>query len=116
MAGAMDLEDQWKLGMVVDRYGSDNVMAVLGCPDAESSQIQAETVIAGDPSLSGPLTDRALGLFTIHAVELLARNIVNKSVFAKYIQPYMASLDQDAITHRLDEIRSRLQRNAVSGR
>ena len=35
---------------IVDQYGIDGVMVVLGSPDADSSELYAETLINGDPS------------------------------------------------------------------
>ncbi len=40
---------------IVDEYGRDNVVAVLGAPDADSAELYAETLIHGDPSWLGPL-------------------------------------------------------------
>lgn len=65
----MDLEDQWKLAKVIEHGNHANLYVLIGCPDAESSQIQAETVSTGDPSLSGPLTGKQLRLKVMHIVE-----------------------------------------------
>ncbi len=65
----MDLEDQWKLARVIEHGNHTNLCVLIGCPDAESSQIQAETVSTGDPSLSGPLTGKPLRLRVMHIVE-----------------------------------------------
>lgn len=69
MAGAMDLEDQWKINRLIRDYGKDNLVVLLGCPDAESSQIQAETVSIGDPSMVGPLANQHYLLPVVHAIE-----------------------------------------------
>ncbi len=52
----MDLEDQWKVLEIIKQYGAEHILVLLGCPDAESSQIQAESVSQGDPSMVGPLS------------------------------------------------------------
>lgn len=103
----MDLEDQWKLARVIEQYGRDSLFALIGCPDAESSQIQAETVSIGDPSMVGPLTDRQSRLPVAHVAELSVRKIIPQSIFDRHIQPFLSRLDVSAIAQRMAEVRER---------
>lgn len=101
----MDLEDQWKLSRLMEEHGDCRLTVLIGCPDAESSQIQAETVSTGDPSLSGVLTDRPLRLHVAHVAEQEARQIFPLPVFQKYIEPFLARVDIEAIVQRMREVR-----------
>lgn len=103
----MDLEDQWKLARVIEQGDHANLCVLIGCPDAESSQIQAETVSTGDPSLSGPLTGRQLRLKVMHIVEPEAAAFFSPQAFEKYILPSIQKFDKEAICQRMNDIRSR---------
>ena len=51
----MDLENQARIKELCEKYGSDNMVVVLGGAEAEASGLAAETVSAGDPTFAGPL-------------------------------------------------------------
>ena len=103
----MDLEDQWKLARVIEEHGSNNLFVLLGCPDAESSQIQAETVSTGDPSMVGPLTDRQFRLPVAHVAEPEFRKIISQEIFDRCIQQFLSRVDVAAIAQRMSEVRAR---------
>ena len=94
----MDLEDQWKLAKVIEHGNHANLYVLIGCPDAESSQIQAETVSTGDPSLSGPL---------MHIVEPEAAAFFSPQAFEKYILPFIHRFDKEAICQRMNDLRKK---------
>ncbi|WP_308599077.1 hypothetical protein [uncultured Desulfovibrio sp.] len=103
----MDLEDQWKLARVIEHGNHANLYVLIGCPDAESSQIQAETVSTGDPSLSGPLTGKQLRLKVMHIVEPEAAAFFSPQAFEKYILPFIHRFDKEAICQRMNDIRKK---------
>jgi betaine reductase len=103
----MDLEDQWKIKRCAEQYGAENLVVVLGCPDAESAAIQAETVTIGDPSLAGPLTGKLLGLPVYHVMEEPIRRLIPPAVYQECIQDKAAGIDAEAIGQRMQEVRSR---------
>jgi len=103
----MDLEDQWRIKRCVDRYGVDNILVVLGCPDAESAEIQAETVTIGDPSLAGPLTGRPLGLTVYHILEDPIQRSIPPGVFQRCALAKASSIDAAAIGQRMREVRAK---------
>lgn len=104
-AGAMDLEDQWKILEIIKQHGAEHILFLLGCPDAESSQIQAETVSQGDPSMVGPLSglDRIVSVY--HIIEQEARNELPPAVYEKCIRKYARKLDTESIQQRMDYVR-----------
>lgn len=104
----MDLEDQWKIKRCVQRFGQENILVILGCPDAESAGIQAETVTVGDPSLAGPLAGRPLRLNVYHMLEEPVRRLIPPHVFEQYIMSTaIQNIDVDAISQRMREVRAR---------
>lgn len=103
----MDLEDQWKIKRCAEKYGVENLVVVLGCPDAESAAIQAETVTIGDPSLVGPLTGKPLGLPVYHVMEESIRRLIPPAVYEACIQDKSSGIDAEAIGQRLHEVRTR---------
>ena len=48
----MDPENQGRIKSTVERYGSDDLVVVLGAADLEGLEMVAETVTEGDPSSS----------------------------------------------------------------
>lgn len=102
----MDLEDQWKIAKLIERHGREDILVLLGCPDAESSQIQAETVTLGDPSMVGLLTGSNYFLEVYHLVEPEVLQAVPRAVYSQYIGGYAAKLDADSIWKRMREVRA----------
>ena len=50
----MDLDGQEEIKKAIESNGKDDVIVVLGSPDANSAELYAETVTHGDPSWAGP--------------------------------------------------------------
>ena len=46
----MDLEDQGRIKRVLDQYGTENVVAILGANSAQAVEMPAVTLMSGDPS------------------------------------------------------------------
>ncbi len=65
----MDLGSQEKIKDLADEHDRDNLLVVLGAPDDEAAEIAAETIIFGDPTYAGALTEAQLGLDVYHVLE-----------------------------------------------
>lgn len=65
----MDLEDQANVNRLAETSGTDDMVVLLGQPDANSAGLFAETVTRGDPSWAGPLAGVPLGLPVYHVLE-----------------------------------------------
>ena len=65
----MDLDDQALILRAVEEHGRDDLIVVLGQPDADSAELAAETVSKGDPTYAGPLAGVQLGLSVYHILE-----------------------------------------------
>jgi glycine/sarcosine/betaine reductase complex component A len=65
----MDLNSQEVIKRLADEHGTDQLVVILGAPDAESAEIAAETVVLGDPTYAGALAEAQLGLSVYHVLE-----------------------------------------------
>lgn len=101
----MGLEDQAAVKRVADEHGND-VVVLLGTPDAESTQTLAQTVVAGDPSFAGPLAGVPLGLPVVHVFEPRVKAQVPAEVYEAQVALMEMSLDLEAILAGLNEARA----------
>jgi glycine reductase len=81
----MDLNSQETIKRLADEHGTDQLVVVLGAPDAESAEIAAETVVLGDPTYAGALAEAQLGLSVYHALEEEFRSQVDDDVWEEQI-------------------------------
>jgi glycine reductase len=101
----MDLSTQETIKRLVDQYGADALLVVLGAPDAESAGIAAETVVLGDPSWAGPLAGVQLGLPVYHILEDELRAAVPSEVWEEQVGLMIDVLEVDAIADAVREFR-----------
>lgn len=90
----------------VDKYGKENLIVILGSPDADSSELYAETLINGDPSWVGPLAGVALGLSVFHIMEPEIKELIDPEVYEKELALMEIALDVEAITKGLNRVRN----------
>lgn len=88
-----------------EQYGSDNLVVVLGSPDADSSELYAETLVNGDPSWTGPLAGVALNLPVFHIMEPEIKAQVDSKVYAEHLELMEIALDVEKITQGLNRVR-----------
>jgi len=93
------LENQARIMNFTEKYGSENLIVVLGGGEAESSGLAAETVSTGDPTFAGPLAGVPLGLKAYHIFEL--KDMVDASVYDEQISMMEMVLDVDAIVEEM---------------
>ncbi len=103
----MDLEVQGSLLKAVEEHGRENVMVILGSPDADSADIYAETVTVGDPTYAGPLAGVALGLQVYHILEDEMKEQIDPSIYETEIGLMELSLDKDAICEAMKSARTK---------
>jgi len=81
----MDLSSQETIKRLADEHGNEQLLVILGAPDAESAEIAAETVVLGDPTYAGALAEAQLGLSVYHALEEEFRNQIDDDVWEEQI-------------------------------
>jgi glycine/sarcosine/betaine reductase complex component A len=101
----MDLNSQETIKRLADEHGTDQLVVVLGAPDAESAEIAAETVVLGDPTYAGALAEAQLGLSVYHALEEEFRSQVDDDVWEEQIGIMSDVLDADEISEAVKGMR-----------
>lgn len=91
---------------MVDEYGNDNVVAVLGAPDADSAELYAETLVHGDPSWLGPLAGVALDLPVYHIMEPEIKSQIDPALYKEHLELFEIALDVDKIAEGLNRVRA----------
>jgi glycine/sarcosine/betaine reductase complex component A len=102
----MDLDDQATIQQVVDKVGSDDLVVLLGSPNAESAELYAATVTMGDPTYAGPLAGVPLGLPVYHVLEPEIASQLPPEVYAQQLQMAALTLETDPIFEVVRRIRS----------
>lgn len=102
----MDMANQTRIKETAEKHGSEQVVVILGGAEAESAGLTAETVIAGDPTYAGPLTNIALNLPVYHILEL--KELVDPQVYEDQISMMEMVLEVDDIINEMEKIRQEL--------
>ena len=92
---------------MVDKYGKENVVAVLGAPDADSAELYAETLVHGDPSWLGPLAGVALELPVYHIMEPEMKRQIDPACYKEHLELLEIALDVDKIAEGLNRVRGK---------
>lgn len=93
----MDLEDQANVNRLAETSGTDDMVVLLGQPDANSAGLFAETVTRGDPSWAGPLAGVPLGLPVYHVLEPEIKEQVDMVLYDEHVGLMELSADVDEI-------------------
>jgi len=101
----MDPENQGLIKATVERYGSDDLVVVLGAADLEGLEMVAETVTEGDPSYVGPLAGVQLGLPVVHIFEDDLRAQVDPAIYEDQIGFVELAVDSDAVKAAMKKLR-----------
>ena len=91
----------------MDEYGKDNLVVILGAPDADSAELYAETVMHGDPSWAGPLAGVALDLPVYHIMEAEIKEQISPEAYKEHLELMDVALDVDKITEGLNRARKK---------
>jgi glycine reductase len=102
----MDLQSQAAIARMAERHGPENLVVILGAPDAESAEIAAETVVLGDPACAGALAEAQLGLDVYHILEDDIRGMVPADVYEEQIGVMVDVLDAGDLAGAVAGIRA----------
>jgi hypothetical protein len=91
---------------VAERYGADDLVVLLGTPNAESTRLYALTVTEGDPSWAGALAGTALGLPVYHVTEEAVKHQISPEVYEEHVALMEVVLDVDDIARAVQEVRT----------
>jgi hypothetical protein len=102
----MDPHTQQTILDVVERYGRENLLVLLGTPSPEAAAIAAETVTTGDPTFAGPLAETRLGLAVYHILEDRVRAALDPAIFDQQVGLMAETLDAPAIAAAVAQARA----------
>jgi len=105
----MDLSSQEKIKELADEHDRDNLLVVLGAPDDEAAEIAAETIIFGDPTYAGALTEAQLGLDVYHMLDEEIKTEIPDDVWEEQIGVMADTLEAEALTEAVGKMRSQEQ-------
>lgn len=105
----MDLGSQEKIKELADEHDRDNLLVVLGAPDDEAAEIAAETIIFGDPTYAGALTEAQLGLDVYHMLDEEIKTEIPDDVWEEQIGVMADTLEAEALTEAVGKMRSQEQ-------
>ena len=101
----MDLGSQEKIKELADEHDRDNLLVVLGAPDDEAAEIAAETIIFGDPTYAGALTEAQLGLDVYHMLEEEIRSDIPDDVWEDQVGVMDDTLEVEALAEAVGKMR-----------
>ena len=91
---------------MAERYNPNELVVLLGTPNAESSRLYALTVTEGDPSWAGALAGVALGLPVYHVLEEPVKSQVAPEVYEEYVALMEMVLEAGEIAHAVQDVRA----------
>ena len=83
------------------------MIVIIGAPDANSSELYAETLINGDPSWAGPLAGVKLELPVYHIMEPEIVSQVDPVIYKEHLELMEIALDVEKITEGLNRARGK---------
>lgn len=103
----MDLQSQEAIKRLVEEHGRERILVLLGSPDPEAAEIAAETVVLGDPTYAGALTETQLGLEVYHVLENEIREQIPEEVFEEQIGVMADVLDASGLAEAVAGMRAK---------
>jgi betaine reductase len=101
----MDLQNQQRIKEAAEKFGTDDIIVILGSSDPEGAGIYAETVTAGDPTYAGPLAGVPLGLPVYHILDPLLKNEADPTAWEEQISMMEMVMDVEALIASVKEMR-----------
>jgi len=109
----MDLQNQQRVKDAAEKFGTENVVVILGSSDAEGAEIYAETVANGDPTFAGPLAGVPLGLAVYHVFDEAIRGEADPALWEEQISMMEMVLDTEALAKAVAGMREQYSRFAL---
>ena len=90
----------------MDRLGTEDMVVLLGTPNAESSRLYGMTVTVGDPAWAGVLAGVNLDLPVFHITEPEIKSQIDPGVYLEQVGIMEMVLDTDEIIEALQKVRN----------
>ncbi len=88
--------------------GTEDMVVLLGTPNAESSKLYGLTVTAGDPAWAGVLAGVSLELPVYHIMEPDIKSQVDSQVYEEQVGITELVLETDEIIKSMQQVRGSL--------
>jgi glycine/sarcosine/betaine reductase complex component A len=102
----MDLGSQEKIKELADEHDRNELLVVLGAPDDEAAEIAAETIIFGDPTYAGALTEAQLGLDVYHVLEDDIKSEIPDDIWEEQVGVMADALEAEALAEAVRNMRT----------
>ncbi len=102
----MDLGSQEKIKELADEHDRNELLVVLGAPDDEAAEIAAETIIFGDPTYAGALTEAQLGLDVYHVLEDDIKSEIPDDVWEEQVGVMADALEAEDLAEAVRSMRT----------
>ena len=86
--------------------GTEDMVVILGTPNAESSRLYGLTVTEGDPAWAGVLAGVRLGLPVYHITEPEIKSQIDPAVYQEQVGLTEMVLDTGKIFEALQQVRN----------
>ena len=90
---------------MAEAHGAEELVVLLGTPNAESSQLYALTLKSGDPSWAGALAGVELGLPAWHIIEQEVKQQIPPQIYEQHVALMEMVMDVGDISEALSAIR-----------
>ena len=91
---------------MAERFPRDDLVVLLGTPNAESSRLYALTVKEGDPSWAGALAGAQLRLPVYHITEPEVKAVIAPDVYDEHVALMAMVLEVDDIVAAVRDVRN----------
>lgn len=108
----MDLQSQESILRLSEQHGKDDLVVLLGAPDAEAAEIAAETVVLGDPAYAGALAGVQLGLDVFHVLEDEVKKAIPDDAWEAQIGVMEDVIDAGAVSTAVSGMRAKAAEGA----
>ena len=102
----MDLEVQGRIKELAETHGKEQLIVLLGAPNADAAKVQFETVTRGDPTFAGPLAGIGLGLNTYHVFEPEVKALMDPERYSELIETLELGLESESIVEAIRQARA----------
>ena len=102
---ALDRRSQQRVRAAAEQWGTENLVAIIGCADTAGAKVYAETLTAGDPYEGGALAGIALHLPVFHALEPEIKEGIAPELWTQHIGMMERILDAPALAATVRAIR-----------
>ncbi len=105
VTGSIDQNVQRDIIKLCEEYDPEQIVVILGVSDPDSAMYTAETLISGDSSGFGPLSDVALNLQVYHIFDPEIRDCFGETYYEK-LSSLESSIDTDAVLESIEKMKA----------